>query len=363
MRRFLAFVLTTSLVLALLPARGVPQSEPANKDKPTNKDKPVNKDKPKPLAVPTAPGYKVQRIHGFTLLINNAVFTNNTDSRWKRKPLDVLELELGTISRRLPDRDVQVLRSILIWVEWQDRADPDVKRGAVAKYYGVYGNVRLWSLAKHKHPKKANNIEIVNMRSLTREHQPGVKLERCVLLHEMAHAVHHRLFGNRNPAIQAAYKQAMARGLYTNARDVYGRIRKRPYASRNAREYFAELSCAYLDKLHYFPFTPDDLKKHDPQGYRLMELCWGKRALLDNALKVKNEREASLLLAQAHKLLEANKKEAGQAILKKIRDRFPKTKAGALARELLAGKSQATQEKKEPPKRTDTEKTKTGSGG
>jgi hypothetical protein len=300
----------------------------------------------KPKSLPAVPGYKMQKIQGFTLLINDDVYRNNDDPRWKRKPIDVLDLELGTIVRRLPERMVKQLQRILLWIEWEDRSDPDLKRGVVAKYYGVYANVALWSLGKNKHPRKANNVEVINMKSLTREHQPNVKLERCVLLHELSHAVHHQLFGTNNAAIKATYRQAMARGLYNESKDVYGRIRKPTYASKNEREYFAELTCAYLDKLHYYPFNADDLKQHDPQGYKLMERCWGTRKQLDAAVKMKTEKEANHLLASARRLYGTGKKKEGVDALDKIIEDFPETNAGTEALKLREQWSEEkTQEK------------------
>jgi hypothetical protein len=291
----------------------------------------------KPTPAPGIPGYRKQMIQGFTLLINNEVYKHNKDERWKRKPIDVLDLELGTIASKLPEKYVKALQSqFLIWIEWEDTSDPDLERRVVAKYYGVYGNVALWSMGKNKHPKKANNIEVINMKSLTREHQPGVKLERCVLLHELAHAVQHRTpsIGMNNPQIKAAYRQAMSRGLYNEAKDVYGRIRKPTYASKNEREYFAELSCAYLDKLHYYPFNADDLKKHDPIGYKVMERIWGSRKKIDNALKAKLEKEASRLLASAQTMYITGRKKQGLDALDKVIEQYPDTKAGVSAEKL-----------------------------
>jgi hypothetical protein len=262
------------------------------------------------------------------------VFKNNEDEVWKRRPLDVLDLELGTIARKLPARTVTALRRLVVWIEWEERSDGDFGK-VVAKYYGFSGNLAVWSLSRGKHPLKANNIEVIDMKRLTREHQPGVKLERCVLLHEMAHAVHHQVFGTRNPHISAAYKQAMARGLYKEAKDVYGRIRKPPYAAVNEREYFAELSCAYLDKLHYFPNTADELKKHDPVGYRMMELTWGKRAQIEAALKKQAEKDAAVKLAAAERLHRAGKKAEAIEALEKLLADFPETKPAARARDLL----------------------------
>ena len=321
MRRPL-LALPVGLLLFVLGLPGPAPAQPAGK-KPADKKKPA------------IPGSTRRTIQGFTVLVHDDVFQHDEDPRWKRRPLAVLDLELGTIARSLPTRTVKALRTVLVWVEWEDTDDPDVRR-AVAKYYGVFGSTALWSLARNKHPLKANTVEVINMHSLTREHQPGLKFERCVLLHEMCHVVHHRVFGVNNPHVRLAYQQAMARKLYEKSKNVYGRTIK-PYASLNEREYFAELSCAYLDKLHYFPFNPDDLKKHDPVGYRMMERTWGKRKQLDKLLRPRLEREAADKLASARKLLAAGKKEEAAEALELLRTAYPRTKAASAAKELLAG--------------------------
>ena len=72
-----------------------------------------------------------------------------------------------------------------------------------------------------------------------------------------------------------AYQQAVDRKLYEEPGGSNGSSRKQ-YARANDREYFAELSCAYFDRLSYYPQTREELKKYDPTGYRVMELTWGK---------------------------------------------------------------------------------------
>jgi hypothetical protein len=311
---------------------GLPASTPAQ----TPKDKsPKDKAVGKPKAIPAIPGYKKQSIHGFTLLIHDDVYMNNDNEKWKRKPIDVLEGELATVVRRLPDRTVKVLRNLLIWIEWHDKSDPDIGK-FVAKYYGVRGNLAVFALAKGKHPLKANNIEVIDMMALTREHQPGVKLERCVLLHEMAHAVHFQLFGSDNVAIQNAYKIAMDRKLYERVKDVYDRTIERPYLTTTPAEYFAELSCAYLDKLHYFPFDNEQLKKHDPIGYKLMEGTWGTRKTIDAALTVKMNRQAVARLDGARGLASRGKKADAITALKWLIDELPEAKVIPEAKKLLA---------------------------
>jgi hypothetical protein len=288
-------------------------------------------DKKKLLAGPV-PGYKHRNIEGFDVLLHSKVLEHADDAKYKRKPLDVLELELNTITRSLPPNTVQLLRSIIIWVEWDDTEDPDYN-AAVAKYYGVWGDRALWSLRNDKHPGKANNIEIISLKSLTREHQPGVKLERCVILHELSHAVHLHIYKPNNPYIKAAYTQAMERKLYDEAEDVYGK-KRRPYARVSEKEYFAELSCAYLNKLHYYPFNSDDLKKHDPMGYKMMEATWGTHKQIDASVKIENEKAASRRLEKAKGMRQNKKTEEARAALGKLIEFYPTSKAATEAKAL-----------------------------
>src|SRR5438309_816319 len=120
--------------------------------------------------------------------------------------------------------------------------------GAVAVFLGGHQA----GLAAAGNPVKANAVTILSLRSLAGEHQPGTDSGRCVTLHELAHAFHYHVVGDKNPIVLAAYKQAMERKLYDPAL----------YAATNEHEYFAELSVAYLKKLDYFPRTRQDLKKH-----------------------------------------------------------------------------------------------------
>jgi tetratricopeptide (TPR) repeat protein len=224
------------------------------------------------------PGYESQSIEGFRVLIAASVLAHKDDPNYLRKPLAVLKSELRTVASSLPPQAVRALRSILIWVEWYDADDPDIGR-YVARYDWVGpdpANRKAWGLRKNKHPLKSNNVEIINMQELTREHQPNVKWERCLILHELAHAVHFQLFGAHNDRIRLVYQQAMDRRLYDSSRNAYGLTVANPYAHTNEKEYFAELTCAYFNRLDYYPFTREDLRKHDPGGHKLMELVWTK---------------------------------------------------------------------------------------
>jgi hypothetical protein len=134
--------------------------------------------------------------------------------------------------------------------------------------------------------------------------------------------------------ITAAYRQAMDRGLYDRAVNVYGKKIK-PYARANDKEYFAELSCAYLNKLDYFPFNRDDLKRHDPAGYKLMELTWGSPKQIATAVRIESEKAAARKLAAAKKMQTEKKTEEAAAALVKLVEYYPNSKVTAEAKALL----------------------------
>jgi hypothetical protein len=313
-----------AVVIGMALAAGTGAQTPA-------KSKPV--DKKKLLSNPV-PGYTLKKIEGFDVLVHDKVIQHNDDAEYKRKPLDVVELELGTVVRVLPKKVEQALTSILIWVEWDDEADPDAGK-VVAKYYGVSGGLSYWSLANNKNPGKANAVEIVSAKSLTEEHQPETKVERCVILHEFAHAVHFQVIGTRNDQVRATYMSAMDRKLYDESKTESGKVVTKPYASTNDHEYFAELTCCYMDKLHYFPFTRDDLKKHDPNGYKLMEAVWGKADKLDAQIKSENAKAADARVQKARNLLAEKKKDEAKKLLERVVDLFPKTVGATEAKKML----------------------------
>jgi hypothetical protein len=104
------------------------------------------------------------------------------------------------------------------------------------------------------------------------------------LVHELAHAYHDRTIGLDSKSVKAAYKNAMENVLYNNVEtknlgwNDRIELKKQPaYARKNHREYFAELSVAYLAENSTFPYTADDLRKHDPKGYELMKEVWGEK--------------------------------------------------------------------------------------
>jgi hypothetical protein len=177
----------------------------------------------------------------------------------------------------LPPAFRDVLREVPVWVEPGGSVSVESDASRFSCYY--------LPLTDKRSPKSPTDSGVVigAVRLLPpaadwlQEAQPGW------LLHEFAHAIHDRVFGFNHTGIQDAYRQAMDRKLYdeVEARGSlpdgrpFQTVRLPAYARTNALEYFGELSATYMGKhTGYFPFTPEEFRKHDAVGHALVERLW-----------------------------------------------------------------------------------------
>ncbi|HEY2411452.1 MAG TPA: hypothetical protein VGI40_04385 [Pirellulaceae bacterium] len=203
--------------------------------------------------------YRRESIEGFSILINTNVLTNKAD--WA-KARNELKKQLRAITQVVPPQPLASLKSVSIWIEWENKKDGAAEFHPSAQWLTEHGY----------NPEKAGGVEISNARNFVKWSQAE---QPWMILHEMSHAYHHLALGENYSAIQAAYQNALDKGLYVNVSYVSGGSKK-AYALTNAKEYFAELSEAYFGKNDYFPFTDRELRKYDPVGHDLMEQAWGK---------------------------------------------------------------------------------------
>jgi len=216
-------------------------------------------------------GYYLRTPHGFRVYVSQLAYERSDEL--EGEPLKVIDEQLARIVKIVPELCLRAMRKVPIWVEW-DHAIPKEVR-AYAVYYGVSGHM-LW-----KEGIDARKADSVCVLSLKVAHHLRVKekKQQNVLLHEFAHAIHDKLFEFDNPFISNAFEQAVARKLYENVKHDDGTERKAD-ARTNVAEYFAELSCAYLFELDYYPHNRNELKEYDSVGYELMTKAYGKPELL-----------------------------------------------------------------------------------
>jgi hypothetical protein len=207
-----------------------------------------------------ASAYQTQTLHGFTILVHPELQKHPQEAK---DALDELASQLQKVIQVMPEDKLQKLRLVTIWLEWEKKP-----RGA-AEYHVSAG----WLKQNGYIPEKLDSVEINNARNFvkwSRTTQPWM------VLHELAHAYHHRVLGVNDRGVEAAFQQAVERKLYESVAFVTGGKRK-AYAITNSREYFAEISEAYFGKNDFFPFDRKDLETHDPVGFQLMQRVWGEK--------------------------------------------------------------------------------------
>jgi len=209
--------------------------------------------------------YHALELRGFPILADNA--WRQSDAVTYQRVISTLDQDLEHITRIIPPPALATLRTRTIWVERETSIAADTFTGRGMTFHPS----REW-LAEHGIlPEKAGGVEISNATDYLewRQHQP------MMVFHELAHA-YHWLLGFDRPDVVETYEAAKAAGLYEAVDYVLAPAgEKRPaYALTNPKEYFAELSEAYFGRNDFFPFTRDELRDYDPEGYALVEHLW-----------------------------------------------------------------------------------------
>ena len=197
---------------------------------------------------------------GWTLHISPKI-----DAAALNKALPLLQAQLEEIVRVVPAKAVVELQKVPLWINPEYPKVPPR-----AEYHPGAG----WLKENGRDPAMAKGIEFTNVRIFEAE----TRRMPNFALHELAHAFHDRVLGFEHPQIEAAYQKAKAAGLYDRVQrqDSEGRKRlDRAYAMTNAKEYFAECSEAFFTKNDFYPFTKEELQKHDPEMFALLTKLWG----------------------------------------------------------------------------------------
>jgi hypothetical protein len=206
--------------------------------------------------------YEQRTVQGFPVLVSREALKH---PRELDAAITELDAQLGRVIDVVGAEPLAALRRIRIWVEWRS------PRNVTAEFHPS----RAWLKENGYNPDKAGCVEIGDITRFvawSRGEQPWM------VMHELAHGFHFTVLGPDHEGIRAAYKQAVADGRYKSVDYVRGGPKQKAYALGDEKEYFAELTEAYLGKNDFYPFTREDLKKHDPVGYRLAAEVWGGKA-------------------------------------------------------------------------------------
>ena len=214
------------------------------------------------------PGHQTRQVEGWTVLVSDELLSK--DKAAAERALELLTIQLKEIVRVVPPAAVVELKKVPLWFSPEY---PGVQPRA--EYHPGAG----WLRDNKRNPAMEKAVEFTDIRNFERE----TKRMPNFTLHELAHAYHDRFLpkGFGNEAIKAAFEKAKEGGLYEKVERRFGDGRTavgRSYAMTSPMEYFAECTEAYFSTNDFFPYTRDQLLKHDPEVCVLLAKLWGAEA-------------------------------------------------------------------------------------
>jgi hypothetical protein len=214
----------------------------------------------------TAASHQTNLIEGWRVMVNERLLADEKAAT--EKALALLRVQLQEIVRAVPAPAVAKLREVTLWFSPEY---PGVKTRA--EYHPGAG----WLRDNGRDPAMVKGVEFTGVRNFEKE----MNRMPNFTLHELAHAYHDRVLarGFDNPEIKAAYDRAKSSKSYDKAERWFGNgrpnTRERSYAMTNPMEYFAESTEAFFSRNDFYPFTRDELKRHDPEMEQLLAKLWG----------------------------------------------------------------------------------------
>ena len=204
-------------------------------------------------------------IAGWTVNIRRELLAG--DAKDTARALELLQKQLEEIIRVVPAHAVAELQKVPLWFSPEY---PKIQPGA------EYHPEADWLREHGRDPVMAKGVEFTNVRVF----EADTRRMPNFALHELAHACHDRVLadGFGNAEIKAAYEKAKAGGKYDRVerQDSEGNKRMdRAYAMTDPQEYFAECTEAYFTRNDFFPYTRDELQRHDPEMFELLAKLWG----------------------------------------------------------------------------------------
>jgi hypothetical protein len=220
-------------------------------------------EQPSRSTTPSAALYRTSEIEGWTVYVKKDFL--KSQPALAERTLALLRAQLFQITRIVPSQAVKKLQTIRIWVEENDPSTPCM----------AYHPAALWLREHGTNPQMAGGIELANARKFL-----DWTLEQpWMVLHEMAHAFHHKFLtgGFDNKELKAAYQKAVKSKKYDSVLKI-AHTEEKAYALNNPQEYFAEATEAFFGTNDFYPFVRSELRLHDPEGYDLLKKLWGEKS-------------------------------------------------------------------------------------
>jgi hypothetical protein len=224
--------------------------------------------------------YKRRTVEGFDVFIDASTLDNAQKFSFDHR----LNSLLRKISTIVEPEQLAKLRKVKIWFSSEQlvsiRTDvssnnfnqPQSPEAHTAA--GWYIVTSAQSLQRNGgNPDKAKSVEVGSLKDFV---EYDMTTQLAIVLHELAHAYHDRVLKYNNPKVQATYDKAMTESKIYRKTNLDAAGNRVIYATTNSKEYFAELTVAYLANNIKFPHLCYEIARTDRAGYQLMQEVWGK---------------------------------------------------------------------------------------
>jgi hypothetical protein len=216
-----------------------------------------------PAAEPPKPTSHTKKdVEGWTVHVDDRLLAG-ADKELGDRALRLLANRLYDIKLVVPADKVTRLQKVVIYL---DRTHGGLKP---AQYHPSAG----WLKSNGYSEKLAKCVHIPDAADYAGARHQFV--QPWSTLHELAHAYHDQVLDFDNAEVKAAYERFKAGGRYKKALHISGREIEH-YGLTNAKEFFAEMTEAYFGHNDFFPFNAGELKREEPELFKLLETIWGK---------------------------------------------------------------------------------------
>ena len=204
-----------------------------------------------------------QEIEGWTVNVDPQLLEGGEFKEEGDKALKMLANHFQRIEILVKEEQLKELKKVEFWLE---HSHPEL--GGMQYHPG-----KDWLVDRGYDPRLTKKVHITQAKNLFIREQ--LLKHPAVVLHELAHAYHDQVLSFEDAGILKAYRMAMAKGSLEKVMLYDGRT-VRHYAASNHKEYFAEMTEAFLYRNDFYPFVYGELKEFDPRGFAEMERVWGK---------------------------------------------------------------------------------------
>ncbi len=214
---------------------------------------------PAPAAKPTAHVHRV--LHGFGVNVDTRL-TSGDQTDLGTLALDRLDSQLSTVVLLVPADRLVHLRRVTIWLDLTngDLRSPQYHPSADWLQQHGYDT----SMARCVHIPDARYYVNANFQ----REQP------FAILHELAHSYHDQVLGFDDAEIMAAYNKFKQSGKYNSVLHISVMMLPH-YALTDQKEFFAEMTETYFGANDFYPFNSAELKRDEPELFKLMTKIWG----------------------------------------------------------------------------------------